>query len=222
MRKGSTRRQRAFVSAAAVGLAAWAGAARVAGAAEIVSLVGDKDGFGVPGAPAVPADGTLYVDQLGGTYQADYRTASDTAAAPFTDFWDTFPSVSYTHAYALGGQAPVSASLLIQIAGIHDINPEVVYPVTVNGVPVGTIPVNAEAGASQMVRLYRFDVPVNLLTGSGSVVVTTPSSSGGSDGYIVNFSELTITVPEPSSVAAPTAAAVAVVMAGSRRRRPRA
>ena len=46
-----------------------------ANAGVITSLVGDKDGFGLIGAPAVPADGSLWRDQLGGVFFNDYRGA---------------------------------------------------------------------------------------------------------------------------------------------------
>src|SRR5215472_16050812 len=65
--------------------------------ADVVSLLGDKDCFGVPGAASCPA-GSLFVGDLGGTFFADYRTPTDPA---FTDIWSTPGGVSYTHMYVL-------------------------------------------------------------------------------------------------------------------------
>jgi hypothetical protein len=67
--------------------------------AAIVSLVGDKDGFGIPGAPPVPADGTLWSSGLGGVFFTDYRDAFDLANAPFTDIWRSPGGFSYSHTY---------------------------------------------------------------------------------------------------------------------------
>src|SRR5215472_14392036 len=65
--------------------------------ADVISLLGDKDCFGVPGATSCPA-GSLFVTDLGGTFFADYRTPTDPA---FTDIWSTPGGVSYTHMYVL-------------------------------------------------------------------------------------------------------------------------
>jgi len=65
--------------------------------AGVISLLGDKDCFGVPGAISCPA-GSLFVSDLGGTFFTDYRNPLDPA---FTDDWATFGTVSYTHTYAL-------------------------------------------------------------------------------------------------------------------------
>jgi hypothetical protein len=167
-----------------------------AGAITLIDLVGDKDGFGLPGAPAVPADGTRWRDDLGGVFFTDYRDAGDLANAPFTDIWDSPASFSYTHSYALGGLTPLSAVLDIQIAGIHDINQGTPYPVEVDSVPIGVIPPNVNPDNFQEVRMYSFNVPLILIAGNESIEV----SAGGGDGFSVNFSELRIeAVPEPAA-----------------------
>jgi hypothetical protein len=167
-----------------------------AAAVSIVDLVGDKDGFGLPGAPAVPADGTRWATDLGGTFFTDYRDAGDLANAPFTDIWAGPDTFSYAHNYALGGLVPTSATLAVQIAGIHDINLGTIYDVVLDGTVIGQIPPNPTANGFQEVKLYNFNVPLGLITGNDSVSV----SMTGGDGYSINFSELTIeAVPEPSS-----------------------
>jgi hypothetical protein len=167
--------------------------------AAITSLVGDKDGFGVSGAPAVPANGLGFVSDLGGTFFTDYRSASDLTNAPFTDIWDAPGSFSYTQSYILGGLTPTSAALDIQIAGIHDINQATAYNLYYNGTSVGVIPSNPDSNNFEEVKLYSFVIPLNLLSGSDQVSL----SGTGGDGYIINFSELTIqtnAVPEPSTM----------------------
>ena len=165
-------------------------------AVSIVDLVGDKDGFGLAGAPAVPANGTRWVTDLGGVFFTDYRDAGDLANAPFTDIWDSPGSISYSHTYALGALVPVSAVLDIQIAGIHDVNQLNVYDVVVDATTIGQIPPNLGADNFQEVILYSFNVPVGLINGTDAVSV----SLTGGDGFSINFSELRIeAIPEPAT-----------------------
>jgi hypothetical protein len=197
-------RRRWTIGAGVLGLAALAllfGA--VPARAGIVSLYGDKDGFGVPGAPAVPADGTLFVTDLGGMFFHDYRDAFDLANAPLTDIWATLGTFSYTHTYSLAGMSPTAAQLDLQFAGIDDA-PFNQLPIDVdfNGTVIGQIPLNNDANAFQEVRQYTFNVPVNLLTGADTVQI---NDTNGGDGFIFNFSELdiataTVATPEPASL----------------------
>src|SRR6476660_3696096 len=99
------------------------GTATTANAVTIDSFVGDQDGFGIPGAPAVPADGSTFTG-IGGAIATDYRDPGDLVSAPFTDIWgfqqDNLPSpIDYVHAYSLIG-TPISATLYIQEAGMSD------------------------------------------------------------------------------------------------------
>ncbi len=167
-------------------------------AAALSSLVGDKDGFGIPGAPAVPADGTGFVTTLGGAFFGDYRDAFDLANAPFTDIWAAPQGFSYTHTYSLAGLTPVSATLKIQIAGIHNINEGIDYNLLLNGILLGTIPANSDPNAPEEIKLYTFPVPLSRLTGFSDTV----SLSGtDGDGYAINFSELEINIiPEPATM----------------------
>ena len=169
--------------------------------ATVNSLVGDKDGFGLSGAPAVPADGTLWVDNLSGIFFTDYRDAGEKASNLFTDWWNAPGGFSFTHTYNLSGLTPTSAELDIQIAGIHDINETEVYDLLVDGVIVGQIAPNSNSKAYEEVLLYSFDIPLALLDGSNVISL----SGTGGDGYDINFSELKIeteasAVPEPATM----------------------
>jgi len=161
--------------------------------ADTISLVGDKDCFGL-GGPC--PDGTLWRDGLGGTFFTSNRTPGDPL---YTDEWASFGSVSYTHSYVLAG-IPTSALLDLRIAGIHDILHLVDYHVLFNGVSVGLIPPNGAASAFQEVLTYSFAVPTGLLTGND---VVSWSSGPGGDGYSIDFSQLSVQtapVPEPASL----------------------
>jgi hypothetical protein len=171
----------------------------------ITSLVGDKDGFGIPGAPAVPPDGTGWSTDLGADFGDDYRDAGDLATAPFTDFWGfeqtTLPSpITYSHSYALTG-TPLSALLTIQEAGMSDARGP--WDVEYGGTVIGQIGVFGFGvpGDSEDTRLLSFAVPVGLLTGSDTVRLIYQDTVG--EGFAINFSELEIEtrVPEPSTLA---------------------
>ena len=186
--------------------------------AEIISLVGDKDCFGIPGcAVSVPADGTRYVADLGGSLiplTADYRTAGDPA---FTDHFGVLGGFSYVHTYVLS-EIPLTAKLFIQIAGIHDTARDI-YDVKVDTVSVGQIPVQTEIENDARVVTYSFDVPLNLLDGSNAVSLT--GTAG--DAYIVNFSELRINAQDAAAPEPGTATLLGLGIAGlwgyGRRRR---
>ena len=160
-----------------------------ANAGVVVSLVGDKDGFGLTGAPAVPADGTLWQTDLGGSFFNDYRDALDVATAPFTDKWSSDAAVTYVHSYDLAGQTPLSAVLSVQFAGVADQRGP--WDVFFDGVLLGQIPTSMDASAFEMVRMLSWNVPVGLLTGSDTILlnINVPETT---DGYSINFSELQI------------------------------
>lgn len=167
-------------------------------AVPISSLVGDKDGFGLSGAPAVPADGTLWLHDLGGVFGMDYRDAGDLSNAPFTDRWFSDAAITYTHTYSLGGLTPISADLTIQIAGVADHRGP--WDVFFNATLIGQIPTNTSAKAYQVILTYTFVVNPSLLTEADTVLlnINVPTVT---DGYSINFSELSITaVPEPATL----------------------
>ncbi|MHC4750814.1 MAG: PEP-CTERM sorting domain-containing protein [Planctomycetota bacterium] len=163
----------------------------------ITDLVGDKDGFGV----GVPIQSGLHFLDYG-DYWCDYREPDD---PPFTDTWSQYEDHtfdrSWTHSYDLGGLIPVSATLEIFVAGIADY-----ADWTANCVGIGTIPgigvPYAERGEPldpcphDLTRLLTFDFPLDMLSGHNTVIldVYDPASK---DGYIIDYSELTIIAVEP-------------------------
>jgi len=160
--------------------------------ADVVSMVGDNDCFGLGG---TCPDGSRFVTDLGGTFFQSYQGPGD---GPYTDLWNDFGSVTFNHAYSLPGGIS-AATLVIRIAGIHDINQTQIYDVSFDGTVIGDIPVNYDAYNYQEVLTYTWNVPTNLLTGNDTV-----SWSGtGTDGYIIDFSELKIQasgMPEPGTL----------------------
>jgi len=181
--------------------------------ANISILVGDKDGFGIPGAIAVPPDGSQYVADLHGAFYTDYRDAGDLALAPFTDHWVQAlgsPSATYQMDYSLAGQIPVSATLSLQEAGMADNRGP--WTVFFNGSQVGQIGVFADPNPAldQTIRLLSWNIPINLLTGHDTVFLSYLDSQG--EGYAINFSQLVIvTVPEPSTFGLAGLATVALL-----------
>lgn len=167
--------------------------------ADTVSLVGDKDGFGLLGAPPVPTSGTW--SSFGGTFPMDNRDPGDPA---FTDIWEFQQTpggplqspISWIHNYVLP-LSPLSAILTINEAGMSDARGP--WDVSVNGISVGTIGV-FPSGDSETFKLLTFIVPVGILTGSDTVTLTYETPDVG-EGFAINFAELTVTnVPEPATL----------------------
>lgn len=166
---------------------------------QLTSMYGDADGFGF-GAPEV--DGGLYLT-MGGTFFSDYRTASDLATAPFTDWWESHTGlgINWTHTYDPSGAT--GATLRLYIAGFADIG---AVTLTMDGSPLTTFDFQGQFQTSHILDVA---VPVSALDGSTSFAFTGP----GGDGYIMDYARLTV-VPAPAS-----AAVMAVGLAGLRRRR---
>lgn len=155
-------------------------------AAETLSIQGDKDCFGLGGSCS---DGSLFRDELGGSFFTDYSTASDPL---YTDDWDSFGSVSFDLSYSGGTGTFVE----FFIAGIADIGSA--YSVFLNGSSIGTIPTNSGVNAFQEARTYSFAVDSSTLLASNTV-----SFGGtGGDGYIIDYVALMgerSAVPEPAT-----------------------
>lgn len=170
-------------------------AGTAAHAGTVTSLYGTINCFGLAGVTSCP-DGSDWETGLGGVFGHDYRDAYDLANAPLTDIWaaptdPTWNQPSYSAAGA------TSATLSMRIAGIADVGgPDTVL---FDGTSIGVIPINSASDAFQEVLTYTFAVPIGLLNGNDSVEITT----AGNDGYIIDYSQLTVTtgssVPEPAT-----------------------
>ena len=163
------------------------------GSISVSSLVGDKDGFGIAGMDPVPADGTeIYGMGL----------TQDPGDPPFMDIWGleqgggAFGSpIVYSHDFAALPDTVLSASLVIQHAGMGDSRGP--WDVAINGVSIGQIgPDNADSTSI----IETFVVPMAATTiGLTNIVTLTYLDSVG-EGFAINFSELTAVVPEPMTV----------------------
>lgn len=153
----------------------------------IVDLEGDIDGFGV-GCPI--ANGLHYTDY--GNYWADNRGVGDPS---FTDIW-YIGDKSWTHSYDLMGLTPVSASLELYVAGIADF-PGWNADILVNGQSIGTVP--TDTSANDLTRILTFNVPTGFIINPDGITIDINNSN---DGYIVDYSKLTIqAIPAPGAVA---------------------
>jgi hypothetical protein len=165
----------------------------------ITDLVGDKDGFGV----GVPITSDLHYLDYGDWYWEDNRGPCDPA---FTDYWYTGDK-SWTHNYDLdlGCMILDSATLEIFVAGIADYT-DWSADVIVDGTTVATIPgiglpypqQGDPPNPHDQTRLLTFDIPLNLINGSESVMLDV---SYAGDGYMVDYSELSVTlIPAPGAL----------------------
>jgi len=170
-------------------------AGTAAHAGTVTSLYGTINCFGLSGVTSCP-DGSDWETGLGGVFFTDYRDAYDLANAPLTDIWASPTDPTWNQpTYSTAGAT--SATLSMRIAGIGDVG--LSYSVLFDGTSIGTIPTNSASDAFQEVLTYTFAVPVGLLDGNDSVEITTT----GTDGYIIDYSQLTVTtgssVPEPAT-----------------------
>ncbi len=170
------------------------------GFANVTSLVGDKDGFGLSGAPSVITTGTW--SDYGGTIPGDNRDVGD---PDFTDIWEFIQTpdgplaspIVYTHTYSLL-QPAVSAVLTINEAGMSDDRGP--WDIAFNGITIGQIGIFSPDDW-QTIKLLSYDVPVYLLTGSDTVTLTYLDTVTGIEAFAINFSELTVSViPAPGAI----------------------
>lgn len=164
-----------------------------ANATLISNTVGDVDCFGLGGSCA---DGDLWIDDLGGVFFTDYRSAADLATAEHTDIWDSPVNPTITHTYDLGGETAVSAFFDIFIAGFADIGP---VDLLADGVVIANFFFD-----DQFQTVHSLTTAVSLGFIDGSTVFTVATGNG--DGFIIDSSTLRIetsstTVPEPASLA---------------------
>jgi len=157
--------------------------------ADIVSMAGDADCFGLGG---TCAPGDLWASDLGGTFFTDYSTPED---PDFTDSWESFGPVNFD----LAGGAGSGFSVDLFVAGIADGPDRGPYAVFFNGTQIGQI---EETGidpdnAYQQVVLFSFAVPDALVLVDN--VLSFEASDAG-DGYIIDYAALlSSSVPEPAS-----------------------
>ena len=84
------------------------------------SLIGDKDCFGLGGSCA---EGTLWRDDLGGTFFTNYQGAGDPS---FTDKWDADANITYFHDYTLGAASSAALTISTELVPIRSTRPEVI------------------------------------------------------------------------------------------------
>jgi hypothetical protein len=194
------KRQYGAVAVAAIGALVLPA---VAAHAQVVSLYGDKDGFGF-GAPQ-DVDGADFVDDFGGIKMHDYRQADDLDNAPLTDTWNIIDEIGgpWMHEYEVHFQ-PDGATLHLYLAGIADIDP---IDLLADGDVIYTLDFEGQNTATHVVDI---EVPVQYLDGTTSFEFV----GWWNDGYIMDYAELTIT-PAPSSLAL---LGLCALMAGRRRR----
>jgi hypothetical protein len=165
-------------------------------AGTITSTLGDKDCFGIGG--SCP-DGSMIATGF------DNQTAGDPV---FTDKYDVFSPISYSHTYSLGGATILSAELEIRTLGIADsdnVRTRGPWDVLVGGTTVGQFPSNGAFFADQMVTTHLFSIPVGLLTVSSAAIILNTNVPDSIDGFAIDYSELRLTtsdsaVPEPGTL----------------------
>ena len=186
--------------------------------ADVSSLVGDVDGFGIPGAPANPANGSDFL-AIGGAISGDYRSAADLANAPFTDIWTYHQNtgdVGYNHVYSLLGQTPLVATLSIQEAGMSDARGP--WNVLFNGTSIGQIGVFSSTFGTT-IQTLSWNVPIGLLTGNDHISLVYDTTIDASEGYAINYSQLSIqATPEPSTLMIASCAGLGLVASRLRKR----
>lgn len=157
--------------------------------AAVLSIAGDADCFGLGGSCA---DGTLWRDQLGGTFFTSNAGPGDPAG---TDSWDSFSNPGYALTYGGGG---TGLSIEVKTAGIADDRGP--YEVFLNGTSIGQITTNSSTNAFQEVRTFSFAIAANLLLANNTVLIDTSNNNVG-DGFSIDYVSLVGAggIPEPAT-----------------------
>ncbi len=159
--------------------------AAATGHATVVSLVGDRDCFGLDGGcPDGPAGSALPIHE-----------ATDPA---FMDTISEAKGLTYNHAYDLAGATPLSATLEIRTSQLADNRGP--WGVFFNGERVGSFAVQS----GNFVVTYVFSIALDLLTGDDEVYLAI-NEPNVIDGYVIDYSELSIEtavsqVPVPAAL----------------------
>jgi len=173
------------------------GFSQVANSGLITDLIGDKDCFGLGGSCA---DGDHYRDDLGGDYFTDNRSAGEVLGV---DQWagsSTLGGPSFTFGLDLAGATALSASLEIFTAGI-DLGSGATL--SFNSTSIGTYV--EPSGLENMAKTLFFAIPIGLLSNPDSLSF---SLSSGSDGFIIDYLELTVVTDSGAAVPAPATLAL--------------
>ena len=182
-------------------------AACATGAFAVTNWMGDDDSFGLRPEGTPCPDGTLWRDDLGGSFFSNYQEGTDPF---FTDKWDGGTEIRYSHLFTASDFA-LGATLHLRVAGLADDRGP--YDVYGDGVLLGQISTNTVANNFQMVRNLSFGVGAGLLAdGQLDIYLDLRNNSNG-DGYSIDYSKLEA-VPEPG-----TLAALGLGLAALRRRR---
>ncbi len=164
--------------------------ASAANAGVITVLNGDKDCFGLGGTCSI---GDNYNIDLGGSFFVDNSTASDPVG---TDIWESGFDPSFTYSLGLSGVTVTSASLDLFVAG-PDLGTGI--SLAINGTSIGSY--LEASGRSNLANLVSFTVPISaLIDGVNTLAVT---ASNGGDGYIIDYTELSVETAMAEPVPAP-------------------
>jgi hypothetical protein len=143
-----------------------------AATAAVVSLVGDRDCFGLEGScPDGPTAPMLPIQE-----------AEDPS---FMDMDSQAQGITYNHSYDLAGQTALGATLEIRTSQLADNRGP--WGVFFNGEEVGSFAVQS----GDFIVTYVFSIAFDLLTGDDEVylAINMPTIT---DGYVIDYSELTV------------------------------
>lgn len=153
----------------------------------IVDLVGDKDGFGI----GAVRDATFDFSAIG------------SGDGDGTDVW-MYDTRSWTHTYAIGSlDGPITSASIEIFHGGDGLGG--VGQVLINGTPVGFLSDAENDRVANYARLDTLDLTAYayLLSGSDLVTVQLSPPAGWSDGWVLDYSQLTVSssaIPAPAAL----------------------